>query len=260
MLFNNSVIIRAYFYVIALVWGMCMGSFLNCAAYRMCHGISIAKGRSKCDSCGHILGPKDLVPVFSYIFSKGKCRYCGASLSPIYVISEIVSGIAFLFIVLRFGWTLSTIELLILVSLMLCASFADLEDCIIPDILVILGIVNRVIFILLSKNILSELKQSAIGGFCVAVPLYLVVIVMEKILKKEAMGGGDLKLVFMLGLYVSIGQSLLAILIACFSGIIFAYASKKAKQQFPFGPSLCLGYYITLFFGEAIIASYLSLF
>jgi len=243
-----------------MVVGMCMGSFLNCCAYRMCHSLSIIKGRSMCDSCGHTLSALDLIPVVSYLLSGGKCRYCGKKLNPQYLISEIVSGLVYLLVVLRFGLTLETVEYLVLSSLMLCASFADLEDYIIPDILIILGIINRIVFIILSNNFLSELLSSLIGGFGMAIPLYVLVIVMEKILKKEAMGGGDIKLVFMLGLYLGIPESLFGIIVACIVGIIFAYSSDALHKQFPFGPSLCVGYFISILCGSTLISWYLSLF
>ena len=136
---------RAYIYVIAFVFGSVMGSFLNCCAYRICHDMSIVKGRSMCDHCGHVLGVLDLVPIFSYLFSGGKCRYCGAKLSIRYFFSEVIGGLTYLFIVMKFGLSLECVKYLVLCSLLLCASFADLEDMIIPDRLIVLGLVNRLV-------------------------------------------------------------------------------------------------------------------
>jgi len=257
---NFDTFARYYIYFVTMLFGLCMGSFLNCCAYRMCHGLSIVKGRSECDRCKHQLGVLDLIPVFSYLLSGGKCRYCGNKLDPRYLFSEIVSGVVYVLIVVKFGLTIETIEYLILCSLMLCASFADLEDFIIPDILIIIGIVNRILFCVFSNNFLSELLKSVINGTVMAGSLLILVIVMEKILKKEAMGGGDIKLVFMVGLYLSIPQSLFGILVACVVGIFFAYAMQRQHEQFPFGPSLCIGYFISLLYGSAIISWYLSLF
>jgi len=255
-----DLITKLYIYFIVMAFGLCMGSFLNCMAYRMCHGLSIINGRSKCDHCQHVLGVVDLIPIVSYLITGGKCRHCGKKINPQYLISEIVSGIVFLLVVNRFGLTIQTVEYLILCSLMLCASFADLEDYIIPDILIILGIINRIIFCILSNNFLSELLSSLVNGLAIAIPMIILVIVMEKILKKEAMGGGDIKLMFMVGLYLNIPQSIFSILVACVVGIVFAYSIGKQREQFPFGPSLCIGYFISLLYGNMIISSYLNLF
>lgn len=251
---------RIYIYVVAMTFGMCMGSFLNCCAYRYCHDLSIFKGRSKCDYCDHVLGPLDLIPIFSYLFSGGKCRYCGAKLNIRYLVSEVISGLAYVLVIKRFGLTIETIKYIILVSLMLLASFADLEDFVIPEICIVLGIINRIVFIFLSNNFQSELLNSIIGALCITVPLIILVIVMEKILKKDAMGGGDIKLVFMLGSYLSFAEGLFSMLVASFVGILFAVISNKKDEQFPFGPSLCLGYFISILYGSSIISWYLSLF
>ena len=213
-----------------------------------------------CDHCGHVLNAKDLVPIFSYIFSKGKCRYCGAKLDIRYPVSELISGLAYVFIVVKFGLTLSTVQYLILCSIMLCISFADLEDYLIPDRLIVLGLINRLVFILISKNIKGLLIRSIIGGLCVSLPIYLIAIVMEKILKRDAMGGGDIKLFFMLGTYFAVGENILSVLLSCVIGILFSVITKRTKEEFPFGPSICLAYYLTLMVGKYILTWYLGLF
>jgi len=252
--------LRVYVYFLTVVTGLCMGSFLNCCAYRMCHGISVTKGRSRCDRCGHQLGFKDLIPVLSYAFSGGRCRYCGERLPAMYPVSEIVSGLVFFLVVYRYGLSVFAAKYLVLAMIMLCASFADLEDFVIPDVLIVLGLVNRLVFALASGNFLYELKSSIIGALAISVPLYFIVIITEKILNKEAMGGGDIKLVFMLGSYLSFGEGLLGLLLSCVCGIGFAYASQKTEEPFPFGPGLCIGYFISILYGSNIIDSYLGLF
>lgn len=257
---HTDLYFRVYVYFVAFVLGAVMGSFLNCVAYRICHNMSIVNGRSKCDVCNHTLGVRDLIPIFGYILNKGKCRYCGTKLEIRYLISEIVSGIAYVFIVHKYGLTIETIMYLILISLMLCISFADLEDYLIPDRLIIFGLINRLVFILIGNNIKSELISSLIGGLSTSVPILILSIVMTKILKRDAMGGGDIKLFFMLGTYFSISQNLLSILLACVIGIIFSIITKKIKDEFPFGPSICLAYFITIMIGTGVINWYMGLF
>ena len=257
---NTDLYFQIYVYFVAFVFGSVMGSFLNCYAYRICHNMSIVKGRSKCGSCGHVLGPRDLVPIFSYLFSKGKCRYCGTKLSIKYPLTELTSGIIYVLVVYKYGLSLKTIEFIILVSLMLVISFTDLEDYLIPDRFIIAGIINRLIFILINGNIKTDLINSMIGGLCISLPVLLISIVMTKILIRDAMGGGDIKLFFMLGLYFSVSENLLGVLLSCFIGILFSVLTKKTKEEFPFGPSICLGYFLVMMIGASIINWYMGFF
>ena len=102
--------ITIYSCFIAALLGACMGSFLNCAAWRVVHGESVLRGRSHCDVCGHVLAPRDLVPVFSYVFSHGRCRYCGAKLSPRHAVGEAVAALVFVSLLLRYDISLRTLE------------------------------------------------------------------------------------------------------------------------------------------------------
>ncbi|MDD7254218.1 MAG: prepilin peptidase, partial [Firmicutes bacterium] len=96
-------LLAGYVIVLAVVLGAVFGSFLNCMAWRMVHHESVLKGRSHCASCGHPLKAADLVPVFSYLFLKGKCRYCGEKISPRYMAAELVSAALWLGCVFRYG-------------------------------------------------------------------------------------------------------------------------------------------------------------
>lgn len=254
--------LKIYVLVVSFLFGTVIGSFLNCYAGRICHNESIVKGRSKCGACGHVLGVADLIPILSYILLKGKCRYCGAKLNIRYLLSELISGIAFVLLVYKFGFSLRTGEYLILVCCMLAISFADLEDYLIPDRFIIVGIVNRIVFILFSNDIKSELLNSLISSIIVGGTMIILVVVMEKILKKDAMGGGDIKLLFMLSMYNSLSLDLLGILMSCIIGIIFGLINTKGEKGklFPFGPSICLGFYLVIMVGEPIVNWYLSLF
>ena len=253
---------KAYIFVITFIFGSVMGSFLNCYAGRICHNMSIVKGRSHCGSCGHVLEPIDLIPIVSFLLCKGKCRYCGAKLNIRYLISEIVSGFAYVLIVDKFGFSLDTLEYLILVSCLLAISFADLEDFLIPDRFIIAGIINRIIFILMGNDVLSELSRSFVSGLVLGGGTLILVVVMEKIMKKDAMGGGDIKLLFMLGIYYSLYLDLLGLLVSCIIGIIFGIIDTKGERGkiFPFGPSICMGFFIVLLVGEPLLKWYISLF
>lgn len=249
-------------FIIGLL-GLVMGSFLNCAAIRGATGEKLTKSRSHCMTCGHPLGAKDLIPVLSRLLQKGKCRYCGAKISLKYTVAELVGCIVFVAIWLRLGISWELAEFLIWAGILLWASFRDLEDYIIPDGLIIAGIVLRVVFILLSGDIGKTALQSIIGGLSISVPLLLVVLLMEKLLKRDAMGGGDIKLVFMMGLYFRWTVNLAAFFFGCILGLLMAVLLpklKNAEKQLPFGPALAGGWFLALLFGEQLLNWYLSLF
>lgn len=253
---------KIYILVLSFMLGCVMGSFLNCYASRICSGESIVKGRSKCSDCGHVLGVVDLIPIVSYVVLGGKCRYCGSKLNIRYLISEVISGLLFVLIVNKFGFSLRCVEYLVLVCCLLAISFADLEDYLIPDRFIIVGIINRLLFILIGNDVKSELLSSLISGLVVGVVIFGLVIVMEKVLKKDAMGGGDIKLLFMLSLYNSLILDLLGVFISCIVGIVFGLVNTRGEKGklFPFGPSICIGFMFVMLYGSPIVEWYLSLF
>ncbi len=254
-----------YICLIACLLGLVMGSFLNCMAIRIVNGESIARGRSHCMSCGHVLGVKDLVPLFSWLSTKGKCRYCGEPISIRYPITELVSAICYVAVVLKFGVSFQTIEFLILTSLMLVISFCDIEDYIIPDRFIITGILVRIAYLAFesASGIMygNEWLDSLIGGLSISLPVLIVALVMEKILKRDAMGGGDIKLLFMIGIYFSWPVNLLSMLLSCIFGIIIGLALRRKNERLiPFGPAICAGSFIGMICGLDIITAYLGLF
>ena len=105
-----SPFITIYCGVLAAVLGACLGSFLNCLAWRTVHGESVWRGRSHCDVCGHVLGARDLVPVVSFLASHGKCRYCGAKLSARHVWAEVVSALVFVSLLFQYDISLQALE------------------------------------------------------------------------------------------------------------------------------------------------------
>lgn len=243
-----------FFYVISFVTGLIFGSFCNAWGWRIAHGESIAKGRSHCAVCNHELGARDLVPVFSWLFLKGRCRYCGEKISVRYPAVELICGLYYLSIFLKYGMSLDCLRLLILGSLLLVASLVDYDTMELPDGLLIAAAAAALLR-------LPDWKSILIGAFAVSVPLLLIVLAMDRILKRETMGGGDIKLMAVLGMHFGAGKTLLLIVAACLIGIAVALIAKKGKgKEFPFGPVLSLASWFTALFGSDIINYYLSLF
>ena len=254
--------ITCYFIFLALVLGACMGSFLNCVAWRIVHNEPVSKGRSHCDVCGHTLGIGDLIPVVSYIVHRGRCRYCGAKLSAVHVIAEAVSAVLFAAVLLKFDISLQALEYMIFVCLLMVCSFADLEGRIIPDRFIISGLLVRAAFFVILNDPAKVALDDLIGGAGIAGLLLVVVLVFEKIKGIEAMGGGDIKLIFMTGIFLGWKANLLCLFIACIIGIIsgLVFKSEDGDKTFPWGPSIALAAVICMLFGNEAIELYLGLF
>ena len=195
-----SLPITVYCCAMAALLGACMGSFLNCLTWRMLHGESVLHGRSHCDVCGHVLGVRDLVPVLSYVCSGGKCRYCGAKLSARHVWGELAGGAMFVSALLKYDISLQVLEAWLLACVLLACAFADLEGYIIPDQFLLFGAGVFIVFLVWEPEPLHRLIQGALGGLAVPGALLAVVRMMEKRMGREAMGGGDLKLLALTGL------------------------------------------------------------
>lgn len=255
-----------YIGLLAFIFGACMGSFLNCMAWRIVNGESITKGRSHCDVCGHTLSARDLFPILSFLWNRGKCRYCGAKLSAGHLTAEIASGLTFLLLIFQYDISLQALEWLLLACVLLAASFADLKGYIIPDRFIVAGIVFRIPFFFLLPNGKESLVDALLGGFLVGGGLLAVVLLYEKTRKVEAMGGGDLKLLFVTGLYFGWAKNLLCLFFACVIGILFGLVTLKKKenednvQMIPWGPSICAAAIVTTLIGESLIQAYLQLF
>ena len=261
-----SPFITVYCCAVAALLGACTGSFLACLAWRTVHGESVLRGRSHCDVCGHVLGVRDLVPVFSYLLSGGKCRYCGAKLSARHVWGELISAAVFVSLLLQYDISLQTLEAWLLACVLLACTFADLEGYIIPDRFVAAGAILRIPFFFLLPDPKGQALDALLGSLAVGGGLLIVVLLYEKLRKTDAMGGGDIKLLCLTGLYLGWMKNLLCLLLACVLGIVFALVTLKRRgtegdaRLIPWGPSISAAAILTLLWGDAITAAYLSLF
>lgn len=260
MLYETT-FITAYSAALTAIIGACMGSFLNCISWRIVHGESAINGRSHCDLCGHVLGVGDLIPVLSYLLHGGRCKYCGQKLSGVHVLAELISALAFVTILLKFNISLQALKYMLMASVLLAASFADLEGRIIPDRFLVFGILVYLGFLPFDENPLGELADGALGAVVVAGFVLACVMAFEKIKNIEAMGGGDIKLLFVTGLYLGLAANIICLILACFLGIFFglAFAKIKGEKEFPWGPSIAMAAWISLLCGNEFANWYLSL-
>lgn len=253
--------LTVYCCLLAALLGACMGSFLNCAAWRIVHGESVLRGRSHCDACGHVLTVRDLIPVVSYLAAHGRCRYCGAKLSRRHVLAEAVSALVFVTLLLHYDISLQALEGWCVAGILLVCSFADLEGYIIPDRFIAVGVVLFITTLFFDPQPLRRALDGAIGGLAVAGGVLLLVLGMEKLLGREAMGGGDIKLLFLTGLFLGWKRNLLCLVAACVIGIVWGLLQKKrgGGEAIPWGPSIALGAWLTALCGQQIIDWYLGL-
>ena len=230
-----SPLIVAYALFIAALLGLVMGSFINCWAWRYMNGESVLKGRSHCTSCGHELGLRDLVPVFSWLASGGKCRYCGERVSARYPATEIVCALVFVAIVAVYGLSLQTLELLAFAGILLFLSLTDIDGYLIPNGCIVSAIAVRVAYLgitlALGETTTDHLLYYAASGLGIGIALVVVVLVADFVFGRSSMGGGDLKLYFVAGLYFGWQQCLLIVILSCIFGIAVALLGRREPER-----------------------------
>ncbi|MDD2588186.1 MAG: prepilin peptidase [Atopobiaceae bacterium] len=269
-------LITVYSLAVTALLGLVMGSFLGCVAWRAVHGGSVLRGRSHCDSCGHVLGPADLVPVASWLALHGRCRYCGEHISARCPVGETLTAVVYVSIVARYDLTAQTIELLAFASVLVVLTLTDLDDRTIPNGCIVAALLIRAAYIgyvaLTGGEALTLLTDSLVGAAAIGIPLLVIVLVMDRVLGQASMGGGDLKLLAVCGLYFGWQQSLLLVIVACVLGLVLALvpgllphddeddATTSGHGTFPFGPAIAVAAWLTMLCGAPIVTWYLGLF
>ncbi|MDD2540128.1 MAG: prepilin peptidase [Desulfuromonadaceae bacterium] len=244
------------------VFGMVVGSFLNVCICRMPKDESIVSPPSHCPLCSYQLRWYDNIPVLSYLFLRGKCRGCGAHISLQYPLVELLNGLLALLLFLRFGPTLAFATLFLFCSALVVITFIDIEHQIIPDEISLPGIIVgfALSFFLKGHGWLNSLLGILLGGGS----LLLVAFLYQRLTGKDGMGGGDIKLLAMMGAFLGwkavpfiiFASSLVGSLIGI---TIMVLQKKDSKLAIPFGPYLAFGAVLYIFYGKALIRWYLSL-
>ena len=251
-------------YVLTALIGLCVGSFLNVVIYRVPEGMSVATPPSHCPKCGYQLKPYDNVPVISYILLGGKCRKCREPISPRYMIVEITNAALWLLSLAVFGERSLPYAFLAAAALStaICIFFIDLEHMLIFDrfqiILAVLG-AAAAFFDPYEKPLAHLIGAVAAGGL-----FLLVALVGSKVTGMDVLGGGDVKLVAGIGLFLGWRRTLVAVIAASLVASIVLLAVRKKNgdeksTEYPFGPFLTAGFALALFLGETIVSAYLSL-
>ena len=248
--------------VLAALFGAVMGSFLNCAAWRIAHDESFLKGRSHCPACGHVLGAAELIPVLSWLFQKGRCKACGEKIAVRYPLTELAFALITVLCLLRFDLTILCARNYIFLCCLFCLSLADLDSMIIPDGCHIISAAAWLAalpftFVSWADTGLHLLAAVAFGGGLLGVSL-----IMDRVLGRDSLGGGDIKLFAVVGLYLGLAGSLFAVVFACVFGLAISALRRRggeARQPFPFGPSIALAAGLMLLYGEPLVRWYTGL-
>jgi len=287
----------SFFYIIIFLFGLTVGSFLNCVIYRLEKNESFLRGRSYCPNCKHKLSWRDLIPLLSFIELRGKCRYCQEKISWQYPIVETATALLFLIIFnsqflisKQFSWTpsgglpagllfnfLNLFYYWIIVSFLIVIFVYDLKHYIIPDEIIfpviampilyrffeVLKFINWYLF----RNWKLEIGnfQPLLNSLLSAISASAFFLVIFLVSRGRWLGFGDVKLAFFMGLFLGFPNILVALFSAFFSGAIIGIGliltkKKTLKSEVPFGPFLVAGTFIALFFGNQIINWYLNIF
>lgn len=254
-------------FILIFLTGLIAGSFLNCVIYRLEAGKSFLKGRSFCPHCKKTLSWQDLIPVFSFLILRGKCRYCRQKISFQYPLVEFFTGFVFALIFYYTKYYIPyTIYELVIACFLIVIFVYDLKHYIIPDSVVYPAILASGIWYLVSSIVLGsytkyEILNTIYSAFGAAAFFLAIVLVS----KGRWMGVGDIKLAFLMGLFLGFPGILVALFSAFFIGAIIGIGliisgKKTLKSEVPFGPFLITGTFLALFFGEKLINWYLGFF
>ena len=240
------------------IYGIVFGSFFNVVGLRVPKKESIISPPSHCTACDRKLGVIDLIPVFSYLFLRGKCRGCGAKISPIYPFIEIVTGGLFMLAYGMLGFSAELVVALIFISLLVIITVSDIAYMLIPDKVLLPFAIVLVVMRMVSP--LTPWWDSLLGAV-----IGFGVLLLIGVVSKGGMGGGDIKLFFVIGLVLGTLQTLLTLFLAAVIGTVVGIVILKRKGQgrktpIPFGPSIAVAAIIAYFWGAGIVEWYGTLF
>jgi leader peptidase (prepilin peptidase)/N-methyltransferase len=250
-------------HLLIFVFGLTIGSFLNVCIFRIPESKSIVRPGSTCPGCNKPIKYYDNIPVISYILLGGKCRKCNMPISFRYPLVELISGLAALAVFMRYGLSFEGLVYFTFISALIVITFIDIDHRIIPDVISLPGIPIG----FLASFLLSSItwKGSLIGIIAGGGSLLAVAWIYSLITKNEGMGGGDIKLLAMIGAFIGLKGVIFTVFTASATGTAAGIAAMLKNREgdmklaVPFGPFLSIGAILYIFFGSEIISWYLNL-
>lgn len=256
----------AALYVIIFVLGLIIGSFVNVLIYRVPGHKSIVSPPSACTSCGKRLTALDLVPVFSYIFLKGKCRHCGERISPRYPLIELLTAVVFVILFIKYSFTVSFFAYAYLMMILIAVFFIDIEHRIIPNGLVLAGLAGGAIFFVYNclrpmPEVFGDSKWwTPLAGLLPGSGFLLLIAILGSLIYRteDAMGMGDVKLMAPIGLFLGWKLCIAALSASILLGgvismVLMLLRIKKRRDTVAFGPFIVIGAFITIMWGWELV-------
>lgn len=249
--------------VFVFILGCCLGSFFNVVIYRLPAKLSIVQPGSHCPQCSRPIAFYDNIPLISYLILMGKCRHCRAPISFRYPMVEALTGTIALLLFQQYGFSMQLLGESIFVSLLILIAFIDLDTFTIPNILSLPGIAAGLAFSFLTPRLSWQDSLLGIllgGGF-----LYAVAVAYQFFRRQEGLGGGDIKLLAMIGAFLGSAGVLFTIMLASVVGAMAGIAVMRRTRagltaMVPFGPFLSLGAICYLVWGQSLVHWYVSEF
>lgn len=251
-----GVVPEVVYLAVCFIAGTFMGSFVGVLTYRIPRDEQWVEGRSVCPACGHQLRALDLVPVWSYVFLHGRCRYCHARIGARYLWTEVCTGLLFVGLGWGLGWSVDALKFAIMTVLALAVGIIDFETGLVPDAVVLPGTAIGLVFGALAG---WHGLVGAAGGAAIGASLFALIILFSR----GGMGWGDATLGLMLGAFLgwrlSVVFLMLAFIIGASAGIVLMiFFKKKGKDSMPFGPAMAVGAYIAAVAGNDLITWYMT--
>ena len=234
--------LEIYIYIIIFIFGSVVGSFLNVLAVRLSNGESIIWPGSHCHNCHHKLRWYELIPIISYLIQKGKSRCCNTKIPISYLIIEIITGILYMISYHSFGFSYDYVISLIFISSLIVVIVSDIEYMIILDEVIAVSSISIILLELIFFG-LDYTVDMIVSGILAFGTMYVVKLIGDRLFKRESMGGGDIKLMFLFGIVIGYALSICDIFLATF--IAFPVALyilfRRRDNLIPFGPFLAMG-------------------
>ncbi len=243
-----------YFYILVFILGSIFASFIHVYVTRLLKGESIITPRSHCTTCNHKLSWYELIPIISYFLQRGRCRKCNTKIGLSYIVVEILTGVLFLLTFIKFGFSFKTLLGFTIILVMISVFLSDFKEMIILDSTLIVGIVLSYIFIFLDLGWRQGIYKSFLYGVFAFVLMFLIKVLGDAFFKRESLGGGDIKLAFLMGSILPYNLFLIALVLGSTSALPYALyvALSKKTNELAYGPFLVLGLFITFFFQNEI--------
>lgn len=250
---------ETFYLIYSVILGLIIGSFLNVCIYRIPREESVSFPPSHCTNCGYRLRWFDLIPVISYLFLRGRCRKCGEKISLIYPVIEMLTGILFGILYLKYGFTIEFFKFASLFSVMIVIGMIDYFTTDVYFKTIVFGAILGVVFLLIEK-IYNKPSLTYIFGALLGAGVIWIIYILTK-----AMGEGDIEICFVAGLFLGFKLTTIMILLSFILGgfigfVLILFKIKDRKDYIPFGPFISIATIVTVLYGEAILKWYSSLF